>query len=265
MSEPPRNAPGAGKTQTIEARALNAQTPTTRGTVALLKNVAACMVTMEKLRHRGPGRPGLGVFYGHSGFGKTYSAIYVQNRTNAARVEVGNSWTRKVFLEKLCFELNIEPKGSIAQLADKVVETLVDDERPVIIDEADQLCDRNMIELVRELQEASNAPFLLLGEEKLPSKLAQVERVHNRVLVWEPAQPCDLEDTRALARLVSPVEIADDLIAHIGAISGGRARRIVVNLDLVTEYSRNAGLKAISKADYQGEFYTGAAPRPRGQ
>ena len=244
---------------------MNAQSTLNRGTVALLKNVAACMVVMEKLRHRGSGRPGLGVFYGHSGFGKTYSAIYVQNRTGAARVEVGDSWTRKVLLEKLCFELNIEARGTIPQLADKVIETLVDDDRPVIIDEADKLCDRNMIELVRELQEASGAPFLLLGEEKLPSKIAQVERVHNRVLVWEPAQPCDLEDARALARLVSPVEIADDLIAHIGAISGGRARRIVVNLDLVTEYSRNTGLKAISKADYQGEFYTGTAPRPRGQ
>lgn len=264
MSEPPRTRPGARRTST-EAKDLNAHTPTTRGTIALLKNVANCMVAMEKLRQRALGRPGLGVFYGHSGYGKTYSAIYVQNRTGAARVEVGDSWTRKVLMEKLCYELNIDPRGTISQLVGRAVETLADDQRPVIIDEADKLCDKGMIELVRELQEASGSPFLLLGEEKLPAKIAQVERVHNRVLVWEPAQPCDLDDARALARLVSPIAIADDLIAHIGSISGGRARRIVVNLDLVTEYARNAGLKAISKAEYGGEFYTGAAPRPRGQ
>jgi len=236
----------------------------TGGTVALLKNVAACMATMGRLMDRGPGRPGLGVFYGHSGFGKTYSAIYVQNKTRAARVEVGDSWSRKVLLEKMCLELNVEPKGTIAQLVDRVVETLVDDDRPLIIDEADKLCDKHMIEMVRQIQEESGAPVLLLGEEKLPAKLAEVERVHNRVLVWEPAQPCDLEDARALARLLSPIEIADDLLERIRRESQGRARRIVVNLDLVVEAARNAGLKSMAASDFGGAFYTGAAPRPRG-
>lgn len=238
--------------------------PKIKGTVAMLKNVAACMATMERLRDRGGGRPGLGVFYGHSGYGKTYAAIYVQNKTNAARVEVGDSWTRKVFLEKLCLELGVEPKGTIAALVDRAVETLLDDDRPLIIDEADKLVDKGMIELVRQLQEESGAPILLLGEEKLPSKLEKVERVHNRVLVWEPAQPCDLADARSLARLVSPIEISDELLDRVRAASSGRARRIVVNLDLLTEHARNNGLKALSGDDFHGDFYTGAAPRPRG-
>jgi DNA transposition AAA+ family ATPase len=243
---------------------MTAQIPQGTGTIAVLKNVAACMATMERLIDREPGRPGLGVFYGHSGFGKTYSAIYTQNRTRAARVEVGDSWTRKVLLEKICVELRVEPKGTIAQLVDKVVEALVDDDRPLIIDEADKLCDKGMIELVRQLQEESGAPVLLLGEEKLPSKLAEVERVHNRVLVWEPAQACDLDDARALANLVCKIQIADDLLTTIREKSGGRARRIVVNLDNVVEAARNLGLDRMTLSDYEGPYYTGSAPRPRG-
>ncbi len=245
---------------------MNMHTPPVKptGTIALLKNVASCMVTMERLRDRGPGRPGLGVFYGHSGFGKTYAAIYVQNRTRAARVEVGDSWSRKVLLEKLCLELGLETKGTIQKLVDRVVETLVDDDRPVIIDEADKLCDKGLIEMVRQLQEESGAPFLLLGEEKLPAKMELVERVHNRVLVWEPAQPCDAEDARALADLLSPIGIADDLLDLIRERSHGRARRIVVNLDLVVEAARNLGRTSMAAADYDGPFYTGSAPRPRG-
>ncbi len=240
-------------------------TTTVKGTVALLKNVASCMEAMEKLRYRGPGRPGLGVFYGHSGFGKTYSAIYVQNKTNAARVEVGDRWTYKTFLEKLCLELRVDEHGTASRLIDRIVEALVDDDRPLIIDEADKLVDKNMIEMVRQIQEESGAPVLLLGEEKLPMKLATVERVHNRVLVWEPAQPCDLEDTRTLAELVSPVTIADDLLESIRKQSGGRARRIVVNLDLVTDAARNAGLKVMRAEDFAGSFYTGSVPKMRGQ
>lgn len=121
-----------------------------------------------------------------------------------------------------------------------------------------------MIELVRQIQEESGAPVLLIGEEKLPMKLAEVERVHNRVLHWEAAQPCDLEDTRALATLLTSIDIADDLLERIRNQSQGRARRIVVNLDLVTEAARNLGMKTMSAADFKGDFYTGSAPRPRG-
>ena len=38
---------------------MNANTGGSRGTVAALKNVAACMEVMDRLRNRGPGRPGL--------------------------------------------------------------------------------------------------------------------------------------------------------------------------------------------------------------
>lgn len=234
------------------------------GTIAILKNVAACMTAMERLMDRGPGRPGLGCFYGPSGYGKTYSAIYVQNKTRAARVEVRENWTRKVFLEKLAAELGLEIRGTISQLADRVIEALVDDDRPVIVDEADWLCDRRMIETVRGLQEDSGAAFLLLGEEKLPSKLAEVERVYNRVLVWEPAQRCDQEDARKLVDLLSPtICVADDLVTEIRERSSGRARLIVVNTDEVVTYARRTGLAQIALADYGGPLVDGRAPRPR--
>lgn len=234
------------------------------GTIAMLKNVAACMTAMERLIDRGPGRPGLGAFFGHSGFGKTYAAIYVQNKTRAARVEVGDSWTRKVFLEKLAAELGADKRGTISQLVERIVETLSDDERPVIVDEADKLCDKHMIEMVRELHEASGAPFLLIGEEKLPAKIAEVERVHNRVLVWEPAQRCDQEDARKLVDLLSPpIRIQDDLVTEIRERSSGRARLIVVNTDEVITFARRSGLVEIKAEDYAGPWVDGRAPRPR--
>lgn len=235
----------------------------TSGTVAILKNVAACMAAMTRLQDRGPGRPGFGVFYGFSGYGKSYAAIYVQNKTRAAMVEVGESWTRKDFLKKVCIELNVEAKGSISELTDRIIETLSDDDRPLIIDEADKCCDKGFIELVREIQMKSGASVLLIGEEKLPAKLSETERVDNRVLHWEPAQQCDMEDTRALARLLSPIDIADDLLERVRSASGGRARRIVSNLDLVTEAARNLGVASMSAADYAGALYTGSAPKAR--
>ena len=172
------------------------------GGLAALKNVSRFLVLMETLINRGPHLPGIGVFHGYSGYGKTYAALYVQNITGALRVEVGDSWTKKKFLQMLLEEAGIDkPRGrTIADLTEEAIEVLGDDPgRPLFIDEADKLADKGMLELVREIHEHSQAPIVLIGEEQLPGKILKVERVHNRVLDWVPAEPCDHDDARALA------------------------------------------------------------------
>jgi DNA transposition AAA+ family ATPase len=238
-----------------------------QGPVAL-RNVAAFMAMTTRLIERSPHLPGFGVCHGPSGYGKTYASIFAQNRTKAVRVEVGDSWTRRTLLRNILRECGETPKErwSISDLSDLAKGVLGEDtRRPLIVDEADKLVDKGMIEIVRELQEASGTPVILIGEEKLPAKLLTVERMHNRVLHWFPAQPCDLDDARILAGAFAPkVEIKDDLLDAIRARSGGRARRIVVNLDHAANVARNKSLKTLDlKAWGAEDFFTGEPPTPR--
>lgn len=246
-----------------------------RGPVAL-KNVANFMAMTNRLIARDPHLPGIGVCHSPSGYGKSYCSIYAQNKVRAARVEIGDSWTRRTLLENALKELGGElPKNrrglpmrlAVADLSALVISELGSDpSRPLIVDEADKAVDKGWIELMRELHESSGAPIILIGEEKLPAKLALVERMHNRVLDWFPAQPCDLEDAQKLAEAFAPkLKIADDLIDHIRRVSQGRARRIVVNVTRVAEQAANRGLKAIDLAAWGGRaLYTGEPPKPRG-
>lgn len=240
--------------------------PRVNGPIAL-KNVASFMAMTTKLIERPPHLPGIGVCQGPSGYGKTYASIFAQNRTRAVRVEVGDSWTRATLLRAILFELGIEPRGTVSAMAEKAKAALGDNpRRPLIIDEADKLVDKGFIELVREVQEHSAAPVILIGEEKLASKLERIERVANRVLDWMPAMPCDIEDTQHLAKAFCPnITIAPDLLDEIRRQSQGRARRIVVNLDRVLEIARNRGVQAVDRAAWgHADFYTAKAPRVRG-
>ena len=243
----------------------NLDTSVNAGGLAALKNVGRFLVLMETLINRGPHLPGIGVFHGFSGYGKTYASIYATNKRRALRLEVGDSWTRKAFLENLLAEADVQPeRSSIAALTRQAIMVLGDDyERPLIIDEADKLADKGMLELVRELQEHSQVPVLLIGEEQLPAKLMKVERVHNRVLEWVPAEPCDQGDARALAMMFCPeLEIEDDLLDILVDRTEGRARRIVVNLNKINEYARNTRETAFDAASFaNGWFYTGEPPR----
>jgi DNA transposition AAA+ family ATPase len=227
------------------------------------------MAMTMRLIERDPDDDGIGVCAGPSGYGKTYASIFARARTGAKRVEVGDSWTRRTLLRNILHEFGISVKRSNAALSDmaqEVIAALGDDpRRPLIIDEADKLVDKKMIELVRELHDSSHAPIILIGEERLPDKLLGVERFHNRVNDWMQAQPCDLEDARALVdAIVSQVTITDDLLDMIRQQSGGRARRIVRNARRVAEFARNRGFKTVDCAAWGSEpLYTGEPPHAR--
>lgn len=232
--------------------------------LALLKNVVATMGLVQRLKDRGQHMPGFGVVFGHSGYGKTYSAIFAQNKTGGPRIEIGDSWTKKTLVSAILKELGLRaPAGTVASLTEKAIELLAQpDHPPLIIDEADKLVDKNMIELVREIQEGAQVPIILIGEEALPKKLERVERVHNRVLDWVMAQPADLEDTRKLAGLFCPsLPIDDASLDALREASDGRARRIVTNLYHLKEFAATRGLTSIDAGGPAPNFTTGAAPR----
>jgi DNA transposition AAA+ family ATPase len=238
------------------------QAPTGRS-FAALKNVVSMMSLATRLLDRGPHLPGIGVMHGYSGYGKTYAAIYLSNKLRCPRVEIGDSWTKKTLLLAILRELGENrPKGTIPALAEQAVQRLAEPNHPpLIIDEADKLADKNMVEIVREIHEAAQVPVILIGEEALPHKLERWERAHNRVLEWVAAQPCDLEDTRKLADIFAQrLSIADDLLDQIREQSHGKARRIVTNLDRLRVWATEQGQMTLDRASYSGGFQPASAP-----
>ncbi|TKB05419.1 MAG: ATP-binding protein, partial [Mesorhizobium sp.] len=170
---------------------------------------------------------------------------------------------RKKFCASLLIELgNPTPRGSLSDMMDEIIQRLGDgDDRLVIIDEAHTAVDRGMVELIRQINKLAHTPILLVGEELLPKKLAQYENADNLVLERVLAQPCDVQDARALARLYMPgIAIADDLIAAFVKETGGRARRIVSTLQAAQAWAVNNGATAIDVATYRGRIVTGALP-----
>lgn len=232
---------------------------------AELANVRALMAAADQLIRRADHLPGLGVMYGPSGYGKSVAAAVVAVSTDAAYVEVKDSWTRKSFLEAVAIEIGIRPGRTLAECAELVGEELARSQRLLLVDEADILADKNALEIVRSIHMSSGAPILLIGEEALPSKIRRNERIHSRVLTWVPAQPATLADARELAAIYcAKVGFADDLLDYITQRSQGRVRRIVVNLDMIEREAVRARVEIADAAWWdRRELYTGEAPTRR--
>lgn len=234
---------------------------------ALIKNVASCLALVRQLQNRHPMQPNLGVFAGYSGLGKSVATLVVQNMTSAAYVEISDTWTRKKLLTSILSELGRpQAKGTLSDLEDDIIGVLArDPKRPLLIDEADKLVDKNMIEMIRMIAKKSNVPVLLIGEELLPTKLDHVDRFRDLVLETGYAQPCDLSDTRILAEKFYPdIAIADDLLDMARGKAEGRVRRICNTLHAIAKLAALRGLDAIDLAQYQGgHFSDGKLPSRR--
>ena len=173
-------------------------------TVAPLRNVVAMVVLIERVKNRAHNLPGLARFYGPSGWGKSSAAIYATIRFNAVTVQVKSVWTQKTLCAAILAEVGMPPEPTVSRMLDQISPHLALTGLPLLIDAADFLVQRQMIEIVRDIDEGSGAPVILIGEELLPQKLRPWERVHGRILDWVAAQPGDLTDLGHLARIYAP-------------------------------------------------------------
>lgn len=234
-------------------------------TVAPLRNVVALVELINRVQNRGIGLPGMATFYGPSGYGKTSAAVYAANRFRAYSVQVKSAWTAKKLCGSILIDLGLTPARTVADMVDQISEEIARSSRPLIIDEADFLVSRNMIEIVRDIYESSGATIILIGEELLPQKLRQWERVHGRMLDWVGAQPGDIGDVHALARIYCPsAEIDQETAEYVLKQANASIRRISVCLDRVREYAVTSNVSSITKADWPKiNWFTGHAPTPR--
>ncbi|MEM7269654.1 MAG: ATP-binding protein [Pseudomonadota bacterium] len=234
-------------------------------TMAPITNVALMTDLVGRVTTRAPGLPGLGVFYGPSGYGKSTAAAYAAIKYRAVVVEIRSAYTAKYLCAAIAAEFGLEEKGSTAALVDRIAAAMARTGRPLIIDEADYLVGKRLIEIVRDLHEASQGSIILIGEERFPVNIEKWERFHGRVLSFTAAEPVSLDDVRHLAGIYCPgVSLTDDLVQLILDQSGRSARRVATSLNRVRERAAVLGLEAAAADAFEaGEFSDGSAPKPR--
>ncbi|WP_321276953.1 ATP-binding protein [Thiomicrorhabdus indica] len=231
----------------------------TQSAIAPLQNVSLVSAAISRAMSRPHGLPGIMAFYGPSGYGKSVAATYAYNKYQAYYIQCKSVWTKKYFLVNLLKEMGVQPAKSIPEMTDQAAQEIELSQRPLIIDEADFLVEKNMIEVVRDIYEMTGAAIILIGEEQLPAKLKKYERFHNRVLEWIQAQPVSVSEVQLLARIYAPeVTLHDNLIAQLMEVSRNVTRRVCVNLNLINETAKKEGWQEVDSSLWgKRELYTG--------
>lgn len=209
--------------------------------VAQLSNVLRLVELIESLRGRPAELPGFGAFYGKAGVGKSHAAIYALNLFQAYYVELPSCVTQRGFCETVAAEMGIDaPARSTDRLVQQIGGHLADHpRRPLIIDEADHLVRRGIIELVRDiyrLAAPAGASIVLIGEQAMPARLERWERIASRVLRRVKAEAVTLDDVILLAGMVlGDTQIEESALALVHAWASGSARRSSTALYLLRD------------------------------
>lgn len=233
--------------------------------VAPLRNVSAMLELVERVQNSEHGLPRFGCFSGFAGYGKSTAATFTANACDAIIVEAKDYWTRRSLCDTLAVELGLKPKGTVASLAEQIAEQLVRGDRPLIIDEADHLLKRDMLELVRGIHQSSGVGVIFVGLELFPQNLRKYEQVHSRMLGWVQAQPGNMADLQQLAKIWCPdVELEPDFLKLIFETSRQSIRRMSVGLANARTFAKTRGLTQLGRREWGAQvFENGEAPMPR--
>lgn len=239
--------------------------PPLYNSVAPLANVGRLTTLIKRIEAREYGLPGMGCVYARAGRGKTTAAVYATNALNACHVEALPFGGVKNLLSLIVEELGVRPGRTTEALFRQAAEQLGRTGRPLIIDEADHILNDRSIEAVRRLHDTSAVPVILMGEERLPQRLQQWERVHSRILSWVGMEEVSREDIDHLARIYARgVTLGADLKAALLTASRGSIRNASTNLSHVREFAGIRGLSTVTMAEWGSQpFHTGEAPQPR--
>lgn len=204
------------------------------GTIAPLSNVMRFSQMLTEVLSRPLALPGFAVFDGPAGLGKSFAAMFAANRHRAHVLRLESCTTQRGFMERLAAELGLRsPARSIEGIAHQIADHLIaNPHRPIILDEADHLARRGIIELVRDIHDIAapaGAAIAMIGETGFYAGLKRWERVQSRVLVHEEAKPLTARDVELLSKLIlGAVDAAST--ARVSKAAGGSARRAVTAL-----------------------------------
>ena len=230
-----------------------------------LTNVGLLSAAIARTQARPAGLPGMVVMYGASGLGKSVGAAFAANHHRAYYVECRDTWSKKAFLLAILREMSIQPERTLSQMVDQIAEQLSRSGRPLLIDDVQYLLEKAVANVLTDIYNASQGTIVLIGEEGVPGSLAKLERLHNRVLEWVPAQRATLDDLRALTKASYPtLRFADDLLEDLRTKVGGCLRRVAVNLYRVYSETQAQAIDSIDLAGWGSRgWFTGEAPSRR--
>lgn len=203
------------------------------------RNVRNFEVLMDTLAlAEGEGR--FGLVFGQAGRGKTRTSQWYAAQNQSVYMRVLSIWntSERDFLRALATELGVRSlPWSKAAVFKVVLDKLVADSRPIILDEMEKMPPK-FLGFIRDLTDLSGAPIIFVGEVDLLTYLQAERRVWSRVFQTVEFEPIGASDIVFYGAEVAGLRFDKAAAALAAKDSDGdfrQVRRLVVALARMAE------------------------------
>lgn len=208
------------------------------------ENVNNFRQAAHKLVNRHRLQPGFLVVEGQSGRGKSFAANNWYSVHGGVYFRVWEGMSQHAFLQQLSFEATgARPHGS-HNCKRAIIDKLRTDPKPVIVDEADRLT-LPRLEDLRDINEATEAAMMLIGEVGLLGKLAAKDRIYSRVAEVVKFEPIGKGDIALYAAQMADLKLSAEAAAQLAIKSDGSFRMVHNHVLKIAEFAEANNLLEI--------------------
>ena len=170
-----------------------------------------------------------GMVFGMAGLGKTRTSQWYQAHNDCVYLKVLGVWrdSEFEFLRGLARACGIKsPPGRKAAAFMSVVGNLIKNPRPVFLDEVEKMKPNFVNDIIRDLAEATDRIFVLLGEEELVSYMERHRRVWSRTFQQLEFAPIEIADIIMYAKESTGLKLSIDVADLLHRESAGSWRPV---------------------------------------
>ena len=216
---------------------------------AITKNVQRYLTGVETVQTPVRGRIGMMLAFGSPGTGKTETGQWYAGQKNIPYIRAKDITSRRSLLSNIVSELGEAASFRADDLFNQIVEQLIDRPQPIIVDEIDYLVRGGMVEVLRDLNDITNTPIIMMGMDDADKKLKRFRHLYDRFTAVVRFELFDAEEIANLARQICEVPVSEDAVDFILKQGQGKLRMTTTWLSRGEMIAKRNKLEVITAAN----------------
>lgn len=216
------------------------------------QNVKRFITLMEELKNLPPNIPKLALVYGEHGLGKTHSIIWWATRNDAIYIRANNEINQNGLLKLIVEELGERPFFFMQENFNLILKHLRLRPKIIIVDEVDYLFNyHNAIEILRDIQDNTGVPIVLVGMGMLDKKIARYKHFEDRIYKKLKFEHFNQNDISEILSQITDLKFSADAITYL-ATRTNQFRQLVKLINQIEKLSQTNEIQEFDEYTLKG-------------
>lgn len=216
------------------------------------KNVKNLISLLDEIQKLPANIPKLALVYGEHGLGKTHSIIWWATRNDAIYVRANNEINQNGLLKLIVEELGERPFFFMQENFNLILKHLRLRPKIIIVDEVDYLFNyHNAIEILRDIQDNTGVPIVLVGMGMLDKKIARYKHFEDRIYKKLKFEHFNHNDISEILSQITDLKFSADAINYL-ATRTNQFRQLVKLINQMEKLSQTNEIQEFDEYTLKG-------------